>query len=119
MKRSVQGATEKGSVAVVLLLVNSEMMWTNSATSTMPPPISVCRAGVSPRNRNTQSGVNGTSIAGADQYIPLTRGSIFYDVNFKADTLETPVGNYTNAYNIVHIDRLTGRARIERTEIKR
>ena len=64
----------------------------------------------------TKDGIN---LADADQYIPLSSGSVFYDANFNADPLEKPIGNYITNYNLVHIDRLTGRARIERAEIIR
>ncbi|MGA3283008.1 MAG: type II secretion system protein [Verrucomicrobiota bacterium] len=56
-----------------------------------------------------------------DEYIPLAHGSVLpaIDLNTKAlqfgspDVSETPPGNSTNAYNIVHIDWLTGRAVLE------
>jgi hypothetical protein len=32
--------------------------------------------------------------------------------------LETPAGNTTNTYNLVSIDWLTGRARLERQEVR-
>lgn len=35
-----------------------------------------------------------------------------------ADVLETPPGNSTNTFNVVRIDWLTGRARVERREVK-
>jgi len=61
----------------------------------------------------------------ADELIALTRGSIFYarkpDTTLdlaNADAAETPPGNSTNNYNIIHIDWLTGRAKIERQEIR-
>lgn len=60
-----------------------------------------------------------------DEIIPLTRGSIFY-VRDKAgqitmgtpDLQEVPPGNGTNMFNYIHIDWMTGRPRIEKTEIK-
>ena len=57
-----------------------------------------------------------------DEYIPLAKGSISLarDPATKAlqmiqpDVMEVPPGNSTNiSYNIVHIDRLTGRAVLE------
>ena len=57
-----------------------------------------------------------------DEYIPIAKGSVLYarDPVTKAflfnspDVLEIPPGNSTNSsYNIVHIDRLTGRAVLE------
>jgi prepilin-type N-terminal cleavage/methylation domain-containing protein len=61
-----------------------------------------------------------------DEYIPLARGSVNAAVD--ADTkefqlnppqvIESPPGNGTNAYNIVHIDWLTGRALPEQPRIQ-
>jgi prepilin-type N-terminal cleavage/methylation domain-containing protein len=68
---------------------------------------------------------NGQLISRVDEFIPLTRGSIFYarDANgvptlAQADAVETPPGNSTNSYNLVHINWLTGRAKLERQEIQ-
>ena len=63
----------------------------------------------------------GRLTSGQDEYIPLAQGSVGYakDANknlyFAAPSVtETPPGNSTNSmYNIVHIDRLTGRATLE------
>jgi prepilin-type N-terminal cleavage/methylation domain-containing protein len=65
---------------------------------------------------------DGVNMANRDEYIPLAKGSISLarDLSTKAlipgpaDVLEMPPGNSTNSsYNIVHIDRLTGRAILE------
>jgi prepilin-type N-terminal cleavage/methylation domain-containing protein len=62
------------------------------------------------------------TIAAGDAYIPIAKGSVIYAAypgtklyQFNpADILETPPGNSTNSsYNIVHIERLTGRAVLE------
>ena len=61
-----------------------------------------------------------------DEYIPLALGSIFYppaanggfDLTQPADVLETPAQNSVNISNVIHIDGLTGRARIERQEVQ-
>ena len=62
------------------------------------------------------------NIAPRDEYIPIAKGSVIYaaDAGTKryqfnpADVAEIPPGNSTNSsYNIVHIDRLTGRAVLE------
>jgi prepilin-type N-terminal cleavage/methylation domain-containing protein len=62
-----------------------------------------------------------------DAYIPLAKGSISLarDVATKAllfnppDVMEIPPGNSTNSsYNIVHIDKVTGRAVLEFQKIK-
>jgi len=57
--------------------------------------------------------------------IPLARGSIFYvrDANGGlqpqiADVLETPASNSITISNVIHIDWLTGKARIERQEVQ-
>jgi prepilin-type N-terminal cleavage/methylation domain-containing protein len=61
-----------------------------------------------------------------DEYIPLALGSIFYapaagggfDLTKPADVLETPPQNSVNISNVIHIDWLTGHARIERQEVQ-
>jgi prepilin-type N-terminal cleavage/methylation domain-containing protein len=66
--------------------------------------------------------VDGVNLAQLDEYLPLAKGSIslVWDPVTKAlqfaapNVMEIPPGNSTNsAYNIVHIDRLTGRAVLE------
>jgi|ERR1039458_161497 prepilin-type N-terminal cleavage/methylation domain-containing protein len=65
--------------------------------------------------------VDGQTPAGLDEYIPIAKGTVLYakDPVTKAfqfnppDASEMPPGNSTNSYNIVHIDRLTGRAVLE------
>ena len=65
------------------------------------------------------------TIAAEDAVIPLARGSIFYARDASgaldwdaADVAEIPPGNSVNNYNLVVIDRLTGRARLVRPEIQ-
>ncbi len=67
---------------------------------------------------------DGVNPSGRDEFIPLARGVISHatDVNKvplarAPDVAEQPPGNSTNAFNVVHIDWLTGRARLERQEI--
>jgi prepilin-type N-terminal cleavage/methylation domain-containing protein len=68
----------------------------------------------------------GRLISQRDEYIPLARGSIFYARDAStgkfskqpADIQESPLGNSINNSNVVHIDWLTGRARVERQEIQ-
>ena len=63
--------------------------------------------------------------AGRDEYIPLARGTVAHSrdpqtrVPRKAlpELVENPPGNSTNAFNLIHIDRLTGRARLIHQEI--
>lgn len=60
-----------------------------------------------------------------DEYIPLSRGSIMVTrdaqgeaVLDRIDVRETPPGNSTNMPNRIHIDWLTGRARVEKPEFR-
>ena len=66
--------------------------------------------------------IDGQTVAGRDEYIPIAKGSVLFarDPATKTfqfnppDASEMPPGNSTNSsYNIVHIDRLTGRAVLE------
>jgi prepilin-type N-terminal cleavage/methylation domain-containing protein len=63
--------------------------------------------------------VDGLNLAQNDEYIPLAQGTVGYaaDPNTKAlqlaapDATENPPGNSTNSmFNVIRIDRLTGRA---------
>ena len=68
----------------------------------------------------------GRLVSGHDEFIPLAHGSVTpsTDANKKpvltaaAFVRETPPGNSVDSYNVIHIDWLTGRARLERQEIK-
>jgi prepilin-type N-terminal cleavage/methylation domain-containing protein len=69
----------------------------------------------------TQDGVNPSR---QDEYIPLARGVVSYardagkvPLPELPDVSERPPGNSTNGFNLIHIDWLTGRARLERQEI--
>jgi hypothetical protein len=61
-----------------------------------------------------------------DEYIPLARGSIFYSrdpvtgnyVNQPADVQENPLNNSVVSSNVIHIEWLTGRAKVERQEVQ-
>ncbi len=60
-----------------------------------------------------------------DVVISLTRGSIFYSrdkdgklLRTAADVVETPVNEGKDNFNLIRIDRLTGRAKLERRELK-
>ena len=58
-----------------------------------------------------------------DAFIPLAQGSVLYARSgverspamsaSPPQILESPTGNSTNTFNLVHIDWLTGRARLE------
>jgi prepilin-type N-terminal cleavage/methylation domain-containing protein len=72
---------------------------------------------------------DGEDIAPRDEYIPLAQGSVIpamdpatkrYIVNGGSPAVyENPPGNSTNsAYNIIHIDRLTGRAILEYQKVQ-
>ncbi len=65
----------------------------------------------------------GKLVSGVDEYIPLARGSVGYARNADKSAAqavptinESPAGNSTNAFSIIHIDWLTGRARLEKQE---
>ncbi len=57
--------------------------------------------------------------SGSDEFIPLAKGSVsgksFSDTSAAA---ENPPGNSINTYTLIHIDRITGRARIEQPQIQ-
>ncbi len=70
---------------------------------------------------------NGQLTTNADQYIMLTSGSIFCPLDpstglpqvyptVPPNVVETPPGNATNNPNLIHIDWLTARARVERNQ---
>lgn len=68
--------------------------------------------------------VDGVNPSGQDEYIPLARGSINFGHDANGTPLqqpptlnEVPPTNSTSAFNLVHIDWLTGRARQEHQEI--
>jgi prepilin-type N-terminal cleavage/methylation domain-containing protein len=94
-------------------------------TTTIPFPTETSGVGVSlpyiAFNYLGQLTTNGVDMALSDEYIPLARGSIVPAINPNTRALqiaspnvaEVPPGNSTNAYNIIHIDRLTGRATLE------
>ena len=68
---------------------------------------------------------NGVDASFQDEYIPLAQGTVAYGYNgatksptmtqlSAGDVVETPPGNSTNSmFTLVHIDALTGRARLE------
>jgi hypothetical protein len=67
---------------------------------------------------------NGSLTTNGDEYIPLTRASVMYPLDqngvpqvAQADWVETPPGSSTNDYHVIHINWLTGRAKLERKEI--
>jgi type II secretory pathway pseudopilin PulG len=73
---------------------------------------------------------DGVNLAVADEYIPLAQGSVAYGYNgnTKSPTMalvgasgvtESPPGNSTNSmFNLIHVDRLTGRARLEFQQVQ-
>ena len=75
----------------------------------------------------TSDGVNPSF---QDEYIPLAQGTVFYGItvsnkssalNFvpPANITETPAGNSTNTtFNLIHIDALTGRSRLEFQQVQ-
>jgi prepilin-type N-terminal cleavage/methylation domain-containing protein len=69
---------------------------------------------------------NGQPVYGRDEIIPLGKGNVSYSrdpvtkvaIMALPTVTESPPGNTTNAFNLVHIDWLTGRARVERQEVR-
>jgi hypothetical protein len=62
--------------------------------------------------------------AGDDELVPLARGSVSFSLGADkvpiadAPTVsENPPGNSTNAFLVVRVDKLTGRARLEKQEL--
>jgi prepilin-type N-terminal cleavage/methylation domain-containing protein len=61
-----------------------------------------------------------------DEYIPLAHGTVGYSQDPASRTpirdlptsTESPPGNSIDAYNLIHIDALTGRARLEHREVQ-
>src|SRR5262249_41450989 len=63
---------------------------------------------------------------GYNEFIPIAAGSVHFQRNptngiglqSMPSVVENPTGNTTNAFNVVSIDWLTGRARLERQQIQ-
>ncbi len=99
-------------------------------TSSFPFPTATNAVGVSlpyiAFNYLGQLTVDGLDVAPQDEYIPLAQGTVAYaaDLNkaltFAApDATENPPGNSTNSmFDIVHIDRLTGRATLLQQQVQ-
>src|SRR5262249_33773261 len=69
----------------------------------------------------------GQLVSGQNEIIPVAKGGVSFQRDpsgggVKAQTLpsvaESPPGSFTNTYNLVSIDWVTGRARIERQEVR-
>jgi prepilin-type N-terminal cleavage/methylation domain-containing protein len=76
-------------------------------------------------NHLGQLSVDGVTKADADEFIPIARGSVSYARNANKVAIqgapsitEQPPGNSTNNFVLVRIDALTGRARVEKQELK-
>jgi prepilin-type N-terminal cleavage/methylation domain-containing protein len=86
-------------------------------------------------NSSGQLTFDGQNLASRDEYIPLARGSVSPEIDPATRTYilrppppppppimpsvtETPPGNSTNSYNIIHIDAITGRATEEYLKVK-
>jgi len=69
---------------------------------------------------------SGQVVSGQDEFIPLARGTVYppgRDQNDRflpqpATITEDPPGNALTEYNLIHIDWLTGRARVEERKIE-
>jgi hypothetical protein len=67
----------------------------------------------------------GRLVSGREEIIPLSQGSVNVardkdrrPVMNQASFVEQPAGNTTNAFNLVCVDPTTGRARVERMEVR-
>ena len=67
----------------------------------------------------------GQLLSGADEFIPIGRGTVAHALSAGKSPLqqnptyrENPAGNTINAYHLIHIDWLTGRATLKRQEAK-
>jgi prepilin-type N-terminal cleavage/methylation domain-containing protein len=67
----------------------------------------------------------GGSPTGMDELIPLAKGAVSYARNTdrtikggNATIIEQPAGNATNSFDLVRVDWLTGRAHVERLEVR-
>lgn len=63
--------------------------------------------------------------AGKEEYIPVARGSVSSGrdanknpIQSEPTVMETPPGNSTNNFVLLHIDKLTGRARVVKQELQ-
>jgi type II secretory pathway pseudopilin PulG len=69
---------------------------------------------------------NGVTVAARDEYIPLARGSVSPATDPATgawqlglpSVMEIPLGNSANAYNIIDIDPLTGRATLQQPKMQ-
>jgi len=69
---------------------------------------------------------SGQLVSGQDEYIPLARGTVYPPGRDQAGQFlpeaatitEDPPGNALTEYNLIHIDWLTGRARLEERKIE-
>ncbi len=70
--------------------------------------------------------VDGTELSPRDEYIPLAQGGVSYAVDANKalqlsppDATENPPGNSTNSmFNVIHVDRLTGRANLLQQKLR-
>jgi prepilin-type N-terminal cleavage/methylation domain-containing protein len=68
----------------------------------------------------------GRLLSGRDEYIPMVHGSLGYSIDpvtklpqMQSPTIfESPPGNSSNSFNVIHIDWLTGRGRLEKRQIQ-
>lgn len=61
-------------------------------------------------------GANGQLAGNSDAFIPLARGAVQYLPGNTVNAVESPSGNSTNDCNLIHIDFLTARAKLERNQ---
>lgn len=109
-----------GNFAINSFTTNYFPFPSTNATVGIPPPLPYIAF-----NYQGQLTTNGVDPSYVDEYIPLAQGNVAFGYSgaTKAPTLgivqppditETPPGNSSNSmFNIVHVDALTGRARLE------
>jgi type II secretory pathway pseudopilin PulG len=89
-------------------------------------PVGTCYLPYLAFNYLGQLTTNGVDMAAAHEYIPLARANVAPSVNADTKTfqlgspqvMESPPGNSTNAYNIIDIDPLTGRATLQQPKMR-
>ena len=105
--------------------------FTNNILFPFPSTFDTTGGGITNYNNLPYIGftASGQLAKGSDQFIALSSGSIFYPLDPNGNPqwnpgnnpnapvpVETPPGNVTNNPNLIHIDWLTVRARIERNQ---
>lgn len=107
-------------------LVTNNIPFPSDETAYLSPPIPYIPLPYVAFNYLGQLTAGDGEPLGRDEYIPLVHGSILYARNPTTRALqmsppiyqEIPANSSVVSFNLVHIDWLTGRARVERREIR-